>query len=56
MSAYEFGIIVFGAVAGWWLVSWVIDKVRANNARPKLYELPGEQGPGKKKDESEGRS
>jgi hypothetical protein len=30
MSPYEIGIIVVGALAGWWLVSWIIDKVRAN--------------------------
>ena len=28
MSPYEFGIIVVGALAGWWLVSWIIDKRR----------------------------
>jgi hypothetical protein len=40
MSPYEIGIIVVGALAGWWLVSWIIDKVRANNARPSVFNLP----------------
>lgn len=43
MSAYEIGIIVVGALAGWWVVSWVIDKVREVNARPRVFELPGEK-------------
>ena len=40
MSPYEIGIIVVGALAGWWLVSWIIDKVRAINARPPVFNLP----------------
>ena len=28
MSPQEFGMIVIGALIGWWLVSWIIDKVR----------------------------
>ena len=40
MSPYEIGIIVVGALAGWWLVSWIIDKVRAINARPSVFNLP----------------
>jgi len=30
MSPYEIGIIVVGALVGWWIVSWIIDKVRAS--------------------------
>lgn len=56
MSAPEIGIIVVGALVGWWAVSWVIDKVRSINARPRTYELPGEQGSGTIKDENEKRS
>ncbi|MGH6891373.1 MAG: hypothetical protein ACREEP_03855 [Dongiaceae bacterium] len=56
MTAPEIGIMVLGALAGWWLVSWVIDKVRSVNARPRVYELPGDKGPGTIKDDSEGRS
>lgn len=52
MSAYELGITVVGALAGWWGVSWIIDKVREVNARPKVYELPGEQ-PARKDGEGE---
>ncbi len=49
MSPYEIGIIIVGALAGWWGVSWAIDKVREVNSRPKAIELPGE-GPAAKKD------
>lgn len=52
MNAYEIGIIVVGALAGWWGVSWIIDKVREVNSRPKVYELPGEQ-PARKDGEGE---
>ncbi len=40
MSPYEIGIIVVGALVGWWLVSWIIDKVRAINAKPSYFDLP----------------
>lgn len=55
MNSYELGIIVVGALVGWWGVSWIIDKVRAINARPKAFELPGEQGSGSEKDSMERR-
>ena len=28
MSPQEFGMIVVGGLIGWWLVSWIIDKLR----------------------------
>lgn len=40
MSPYEIGIIVVGALAGWWIVSWIIDKVREINAKPPVFKLP----------------
>ena len=40
MSPYEIGIIVVGVLLGWWIVSWIIDKVRANNARPSVFNQP----------------
>lgn len=46
MSAYEIGIIVVGALAGWWLVSWIIDKVREINSRPKVFNLPDDKDKG----------
>ena len=46
MSAYEIGIIVVGVLAGWWAVSWVIDKVREINARPKMFNLPDDRDKG----------
>ncbi len=52
MSPYEIGIVVLGALIGFWGVSWVIDKVREVNARPKVFELPGER-PAKKEGEGE---
>jgi hypothetical protein len=51
MNPYEIGIIVLGVLLGFWGVSWVIDKVREVNARPKLFELPGER---QEKKEGEG--
>jgi hypothetical protein len=30
MSPQEFGMIVVGGLIGWWLVSWIIDKLRAS--------------------------
>ena len=53
MNPYEIGIIVVGALVGWWLVSWIIDKVRANNARPSLFNLPDKKD--KEEDEEGGK-
>ncbi len=43
MSPYEIGIIVVGALAGWWIVSWIIDKVRDINAKPSVFNLPAKK-------------
>jgi hypothetical protein len=38
MSPHEFGIIVVGALAGWWLVSWLVDKWRASKQKKDMSE------------------
>ncbi len=40
MSVGEFGMIVVGALFGWWIVSWIIDKVRSKEEAPRR-EMPG---------------
>ena len=38
MSPHEFGIIVVGGLAGWWLVSWAIEKLRASKRKKDMNE------------------
>lgn len=46
MTADELGIIVVGALAGWWLVSWIIDKARASREQSRNQPpAPDDPGP-----------
>lgn len=45
MTGSEIGIVVVGALVGWWGVSFGIDKVRELNSRPSAMDLPPLTGP-----------
>jgi len=38
MSPQEFGIIVVGGLVGWWLVSWLIDRLRESKRKKDASE------------------
>jgi len=38
MSPKELGIIVVGGLIGWWLVSWIIDKLRESKQGKDRHE------------------
>ncbi len=46
MSVGEFGMIVVGALFGWWIVSWIIDKLRSKSGdEATRREMPGPDDP-----------